>query len=137
PMMHRIFNIFDEVGLSSVLLGTAKAEQATQASSTENLDIMPCGPIPPNPSEILNSQGFLDLINALSLKYDQIVIDSPPVEPVTDARILAANCDVTVLVLRAEKSTRRLSAHARDALIGVGANLLGCVVNDVPRGQDG
>src|SRR5439155_20350200 len=60
-----------------------------------------------------------------------------PVEPVTDARILAASCDVTVLVLRAEKSTRRLSAHARDALVGVGANLLGVIVNAVPRGQDG
>src|SRR5206468_12273531 len=50
---------------------------------------------------------------------------------------LAASCDVTLLVLRAEKSTRRLSAHARDALIGVGANLLGVIVNAVPRGQDG
>jgi Mrp family chromosome partitioning ATPase len=59
------------------------------------------------------------------------------VEPVTDSRILAASCDVTLLVLRAEKSTRRLSAHARDALIGVGANLLGVIVNAVPRGQDG
>ena len=137
PMMSRIFNLQDDIGLSSVLLGQAKLDKAIQRTGTENLDILPCGPIPPNPSEILNSQAFMDMVNALCLKYDQIVIDSPPVEPVTDARILAASCDVTVLVLRAEKSTRRLSAHARDALIGVGANLLGVIVNAVPRGQDG
>ena len=137
PMQHRIFNLKDEVGLSSVLLGQSKLEQSIQRTAIENFDVLPCGPLPPNPSEILNSQQFLDMVNLLCLRYDQVVIDSPPVEPVTDARILAASCDVTVLVLRAEKSTRRLSAHARDALIGVGANLLGCVVNDVPRGREG
>jgi len=137
PMMHKIFNLSDEVGLSSVLLGEAKLDQAIQKVAAPNLEVLPCGPLPPNPSEILNSQGFLDLVNSLCLQYDQIVIDSPPVEPVTDARILAASCDTTVLVLRAEKSTRRLSAHARDALIGVGANLLGVIVNAVPRGQGG
>jgi capsular exopolysaccharide synthesis family protein len=137
PMMHRIFNLKDEVGVSTVLLGQSKLEASIQRTAVEHLDVMPCGPLPPNPSEILNSQAFLDMINLLCLKYDQIVIDSPPVEPVTDARILAASCDTTVLVLRAEKSTRRLSAHARDALIGVGANLLGVIVNAVPRGQDG
>ncbi len=137
PMMHRIFELKDDIGLSNVLLGQVAVEAAIQRSATEHLDILPCGPLPPNPSEILNSQAFVDLIDALSSKYDQIVIDSPPVEPVTDARILAASCDVTVLVLRAERSTRRLSVHARDALIGVGANLLGVIVNAVPRGQDG
>jgi capsular exopolysaccharide synthesis family protein len=137
PMMHKIFNLADEVGLSSVLLGEAKLDKAIQKTGAPNLEVLPCGPLPPNPSEILNSQAFLDLVNSLCLQYDQIVIDSPPVEPVTDARILAASCDTTVLVLRAEKSTRRLSAHARDALIGVGANLLGVIVNAVPRGQGG
>lgn len=137
PMMHRIFNLKDDIGLSSVLLGEATTEQAVQRTGVDMLDILPCGPLPPNPSEILSSQAFLDLIDALSADYDQIVIDSPPVEPVTDARILAASCDVTILVLRAEKSTRRLSVHARDALIGVGANLLGAIVNAAPHGQDG
>jgi capsular exopolysaccharide synthesis family protein len=137
PMIHRIFKLSDEVGLASVLLGKSTAEQAIQQTGMEGLSILPCGPIPPNPSEMLNSQAFMDMVNALCTQYDQLVIDSPPVEPVTDARILAASCDVTVLVLRADKSTRRPSAHARDALLGVGANLLGAVVNDVPRGQGG
>jgi capsular exopolysaccharide synthesis family protein len=137
PMQHRVFNLKDETGLSTVLLGQTKVEQTVQRTQVENLDVLPCGPLPTNPSEALNSQQFIDLINLLSLRYDQIVIDSPPVEPVTDARILAASCDMTLLVLRAEKSTRRLSVHARDALIGVGASLLGVIVNDVPRGQDG
>ena len=72
-------------GVSTVLLGQSKLEDSVQRTAVENLDILPCGPLPPNPSEILNSQAFLDMINVLCLKYDQIVIDSPPVEPVTDA----------------------------------------------------
>lgn len=137
PMQHRIFKLSDETGLSSIVMGQANAADAIQKTAMQGLDILPCGPIPSNPSEILNSQAFMDLINSLSQQYDQLVIDSPPVEPVTDARILAASCDVTVLVLRADKSTRKPSAHARDALMNVGANLLGAVVNDVPRGQGG
>jgi len=80
---------------------------------------------------------FVDLLSEVSKRYDQVLVDSPPVVPVTDARILAASCDVTILVLRADRSTRKLAEHARDALSSVGANLLGVVVNDVPRGKEG
>ena len=76
-------------------------------------------------------------MDVLVRAYDRIVIDSPPVMPVTDARILAASADVTVMVLRANKSTHRLSVHARDGLASVGANILGVVVNDVPRRKSG
>jgi Mrp family chromosome partitioning ATPase len=71
--------------------------------------------------------------------YDHVVIDSPATSGVSDARIVAASCDVTILVMRAEKSSRRLAENARDALLSVGAHLLGVVMNDVPAGnrQDG
>jgi Mrp family chromosome partitioning ATPase len=62
-----------------------------------------------------------------------VILDSPPVLPVTDARILAASCDATILAIRAEKSTRKAATYARDTLTSVGARLLGVVVNDVPR----
>jgi capsular exopolysaccharide synthesis family protein len=101
----------------------------------EGLDILPCGPIPENPSEILNSQEFGELIDRLALKYDHILFDSPPANLVTDARILGAVCDASILVLRAEKSTRKAAEHARNALLSVGANVLGVIVNDVPRGK--
>src|SRR5207248_5756908 len=74
-----------------------------------------------------------DVLEQLGEKYDLILLDSPPVLPVTDARILAASADATILALRAEKSSRKGAAHARDVLRSVGSRLLGVVVNDVPR----
>ena len=86
-----------------------------------------------NPSELLNSQKFIELIEQLSERYDHVIIDSPPLLAVTDARIIAASADATVLVLRAGKSNRKLGELSIDGLISVGAKLLGAVVNDVQR----
>lgn len=95
---------------------------------------MTCGPEVPNPSEILNSDTFVQTINEQLLpRYDRIIVDSPPVGLVADSQILAAICDVTLLVLRAEKSRRKSSRHACSALQSVGAQLPGIIVNDVPR----
>ncbi len=137
PTQHKIFDIKPEFGLSSVMSGLAPLEKAIYRTEVENLHLLPCGPLPSNPSEILNGQAFADLLEGLERKYDHIVIDSPPVAPVTDARILGALCDETILVVRAEKSTRRLTEIARDSLLSVGANLLGVIVNDVPRRREG
>ncbi|MGH7180087.1 MAG: polysaccharide biosynthesis tyrosine autokinase [Tepidisphaeraceae bacterium] len=135
PTQHKNLDVKDTVGLSSVLAGMETLDRAIQRTGVEGLDILPCGPIPENPSEILNSQEFGELIDRLALKYDHILFDSPPVNLVTDARILGAVCDATILVLRAEKSTRKGAEHARNALLSVGAKLLGAVLNDVPRGR--
>jgi capsular exopolysaccharide synthesis family protein len=135
PTLHRIFELSDQVGLSSVMAGKETLEKAVQRTAVEGLDVLPCGPIPANPSEILNSRAFAELLQKLSARYDHIVLDSPPVLPVTDARILGATCDVTLLVLRANRSTRRMSEYAAEAMLGVGARVLGVVVNDVPRSK--
>jgi len=135
PTQHKNLDVKDSVGLSSVLAGIETLERAIQRTGVEGLDILPCGPIPENPSEILNSQEFGELIDRLALKYDHILFDSPPSNLVTDARILGAVCDASILVLRAEKSTRKAAEHARNAMLSVGANLLGVIVNDVPRGK--
>jgi capsular exopolysaccharide synthesis family protein len=121
------------VGLSSVLSGNEPLERAIQRTGVEGLDILPCGPIPANPSEILNSREFGELIDSLAARYDHIIFDSPPVNAVTDARILGAVCDATILVLRADKSTRKSGEHARNALLAVGARVLGAIVNDAPH----
>jgi capsular exopolysaccharide synthesis family protein len=134
PMQHKIFEVnHQDSGLSSVLAGITTLEEAIRPTEVKGLELMPCGPDIPNPSEILNSESFAKLLELLSNKYDRVVIDSPPVMPVTDAQILGAICDITLLVLRAEKSTRKNSQQARDGLLSVGAHLLGVVVNDVPR----
>lgn len=136
PMQHNVFSFANdtEKGLSSVLAGQVSLDEAIRHCPTEGLDLLTSGPDVPNPSELLNSEAFANLLKELTHRYDRIVVDSPPVTPVADSQILAAICDATILVLRAEKSTKKASQQARDALVGVGAHVLGAVVNDVsPR----
>jgi capsular exopolysaccharide synthesis family protein len=136
PVQHRIHGCRPGVGLSSVLAGHETLEKAIQPSGVPGLDVLPVGPVPSNPSEVLNSQAFTEALEELSVRYEHVVIDSPPVMAVADARILAAQCSVTILVLRAGVSTRRGAAQSRHALLSVGAHILGAVVNDVPRSRD-
>ena len=131
PTQHTIFNIRADFGLSSVLSGMVTLDQAIQQTGTERLDILPCGPLPSSPTEMLNRPNFADMLELLAERYDHVLIDSPPVTGIADARIIAAAADMTVLVLRADKSTRRASEVARDGLGSVGAQLLGIVVNDI------
>jgi len=133
PLQHKIFEVERVCGLSSVLSGTDTLDCAIEHTSVAGLDLLTCGPAVSNPSEMLSCSAFANAIKELREKYDRILIDSPPVMHVSDARILGAICDVTVMVLRAEKSTRKVSAQGRDGLLSVGANILGVVVNDVPR----
>ena len=134
PMQHKIFGLnHHDKGLSSVLAGRESPEGVIKSTRIAGLDLLTCGPDVSNPSETLQSAGFEKLVKLLTKKYDRIIVDSPPVLPVTDAQILASICQITLLVLRAEKSTRRASQHARDALVRVGAHVFGVVVNDAPN----
>jgi capsular exopolysaccharide synthesis family protein len=150
PMQHRLFGLKDRFGLASVLAGEqsesdpfetalrgptvrATVEQAIQRTEVSGLDVLPCGPIPSNPAELLNGSEFADHLNALADKYDIVLLDSPPVTAVADARILAALADVSVLVIRMESSTRKQAEGARDGLRSVGARLIGVAVNGVSR----
>jgi capsular exopolysaccharide synthesis family protein len=137
PMQHRIFGLDRRSkGLSSVLAGQMELSDAIEHLSAENLDVLTCGPDVSNPAEMLNSKRFAEIITTLAKQYDRVLIDSPPVVAVTDAQILAARCDVTILVLRARKSMRRVSMQACESLLGVDGRLLGVIVNDVPRKSD-
>jgi len=133
PMQYKVFEMNSSDGLVSLLSGTTTIERAIQASGTDGLELLPCKTQLVNSAEIINSKSFSTLLKDLSGRYDRIIIDSPPLLPVTDAQILAATSDVTLLVLRAGKSTRKSSRMARDSLLSVGANLLGVVVNNAPK----
>src|SRR4029077_2843787 len=124
-----------ERGLGSVLAERHPVEEAIIPAVVDSLDLLPCGPCPANPVELLNNGFFAELLESLKGRYDKIVIDSPPVMPVADARVIAAMTDATILVLRAEHSTRRLSIAARNELWRVRAPRLGLVVNRVPTGK--
>jgi capsular exopolysaccharide synthesis family protein len=131
PMQDLIFGINGRVGLANVVAGKESADGAIRHTGIENLDLLPAGVAQRNPSELLNSQKFIEVIESLAEKYDVVVIDSPPMLAVTDARIIAASSDATILVLRAGKSNRKLGELSIDGLVSVGANLLGAVVNDI------
>ncbi|MCC6424008.1 MAG: polysaccharide biosynthesis tyrosine autokinase [Phycisphaerales bacterium] len=136
PSLTRIFGLDEEHGLTHLLSGDETQDRAIQSTRVERLDVLACGPVPGNPAEVLNSQRFAALLNELSGQYDRILLDSPPVLPFADARILGSVCDATLMVLRVQKSTRRMFEDAHNSLLSVGASVLGVVVNDLPRSRD-
>ncbi|RPJ24529.1 MAG: polysaccharide biosynthesis tyrosine autokinase [Planctomycetaceae bacterium] len=134
PIQHRIFDInHQEQCLCSVLEGKVKLSQAIQPTQVPGLSLLTCGYGIGNPAEVLNSPQFAKLLAYLGRAYDRIIVDAPPVTAVTDAQILGALCDFTILVLRADRSTREITQRAIEALRGVGGRLLGIVVNQVHR----
>ena len=137
PSIHKALNIATKIGLSNVLTGNATMSQATVRSTIlPTLFVLPAGPPPPNPAELLASAQMKDSLAELREQYDHIVIDSPPVLAVTDARIIAAHADVTIMVLRADQTRRKAAKQAREQLDSVGANTLGLVINCTPRSTD-
>jgi capsular exopolysaccharide synthesis family protein len=125
------FGIDSSVGLTSLVLGTASVTDALQTWD-RGLQVMASGPLPPNPSEIVGSQLFNQLLQSLSEIADFVVIDAPPVLPVTDAVAIAAQVDGVLLVTRHGKTLRSAAGEARRKLAGVGANVVGYVLNAVP-----
>ncbi len=137
PTQHKIFGLDTDLGLAAVLADRRPFEEAIVANVEGTLDLIPCGKMPANPVELLNNGYFAEMLQTLGQRYDRIIIDSPPVMPVADARVIAAHGDATVLVLRAERSTRRLSLAARNELWRVRATRIGVVVNGVPMRKSG
>ena len=137
PTQYSIFELdHHERCLSNVFAGTMKLGAAIQPAGLKGLDLLTCGRGISNPAEVLNSDRFPLLLKRLSEAYDRILVDAPPVTIVADAQILGALCDVTLLVLKADKSTRRGAQRAIEALQSVGARVLGVVVNDIPKSGD-
>lgn len=133
PNQHLIHGCERQQGLSAVVTGMQTHKEAIRSTAIERLDLMPCGPETPNPSELLGSENFTQLLQKLAAHYDRIIVDSPPVSPVADASILAARCDATILVVRAEKTRRKALLRSCETLLHVGGRIVGCVVNDVRK----
>ena len=123
PTVHKNFRLSNTIGLSEVLVGKVKVEDAIQTYN-ENLHVLTSGTIPPNPAEMLSSNVMTNLINALTQKYDMVIIDSAPLQAVTDAQILS-----TVFVVRAERTKIDSVKEAKNLLDKVNANILGTVLH--------
>jgi capsular exopolysaccharide synthesis family protein len=137
PSQRAIFGIDQQDHcLESVLAGKTRLSEAIEATGIDGLSLLTCGEHFPNPAEVLNSRQFTALLRALAKAYDRVLVDAPPATVVTDAQILGALCDCTILVLNANKTTKKMARHAIDALQGVGSRILGVVVNKVSRSSD-
>jgi capsular exopolysaccharide synthesis family protein len=135
PVQHEIFGKLNAVGVSDVVAHGMFVDRAIQKTGIESLSLLACGALPPNPSEIVRGQGFTQMVEALEEQFDLIIIDSPPILAAPDARILGAQADVALLVLRSERSTRQDADQAAKTLRGVGANLVGLVFNGVAQSR--
>lgn len=133
PGLGTQFDIDQVPGLSDVLVGRARLDQALRLWEG-NLTLMPCGYLPPNPAEILDGEAMRTLLRDLRDRFDVILVDTPPLVPVTDGAVLAALADGVILVVRQGKPTRHQLALAAQRLDLVGARLLGSVLNMVAPG---
>jgi len=131
PRVHKVFAADREPGLSNVLVGDCDLASAVRRTRVPNLDILPCGLVPPNPSELLGSGRMADLLRELSSQYDRIVLDSPPLASVTDAAVLARLTDLTVVVLYSNRTTRNGARNGAQIVHSVGGHLAGTVLNAV------
>jgi len=137
PTMHRLFGISKDMGVSNLLVGGGSAKEAIIHTRIPNLDIIPCGTIPPNPSEILGSARMLTLLNGLRKLYAHILIDSPPSTAVTDAVVLSKSVDGVVMVVRTGYTAREIVKNGMAQFGAVGAHILGAVLNGVDMRGNG
>ena len=127
PLVVSYMSMPDKVGLTNILSGQANFADVVQETRHDGVDLLACGPLPPNPSELLASEMARNLLKELRNSYDYVVIDSPPLLPVTDGALLAKITDGALLVVRSNRTTGDQVAQAVDNLEKADATLLGLV----------
>ncbi len=130
PVLHSVFGLPREPGLTNLLFERATFEEAIRPTDVENLYILPCGIIPPNPAELLGSHRMGQLIERLREEFDMVLLDTPPVVAVTDALLLSHSADATILIARADVTRIDALLRAVDSIERSGANMLGVVLNN-------
>lgn len=131
PTVHKNFNLSNKVGLSSCIsMGTALSD-AVQKTSIEGLYALTGGVIPPNPSELLGSEQMKNVLQRAKEQYDYVLIDTPPVMPVTDALIVSRFVDGMIFVIASAEVKVEMARDVKNQLVNAGANILGVVLNKV------
>jgi capsular exopolysaccharide synthesis family protein len=129
PRVHKVFGTTGAAGLSSLILGEGRLEGTVVKTDVPNLDVLPCGPVPPNPTELLHTKAFASLLGEMTRRYDRIVIDSPPAGVVADAIVIATQVDGTLMVLKAATTSRDAAERTVRGLVDVKARIFGAVLN--------
>jgi capsular exopolysaccharide synthesis family protein len=129
PTLHTRFGIANQRGLSNLILGDADFTVFARPKDYPNLSVITSGPIPPNSSELLGSSRMRHVMDRLREEYDMIVVDSPPILPVTDAAVASSLADGVILVVQVGRTRSGDAGHAQEVLEAAHANLLGVVLN--------
>jgi non-specific protein-tyrosine kinase len=138
PTIHRVFDISNNMGLTGALLHPEMdISNFISEDVLDNLSIMPTGELPPNPAELLSSERMNEVIDLLRQRAEIVIFDTPPALGVADATVLAGKVDGVLLVVDSRRTRRTTARAACEALVAVGANVMGIVVNRIkPQGAD-
>ena len=136
PRLHTYLGLSNTVGISNVLTQNLPVQEAMKESMLD-IQVLTCGPTPPNPAELLNSNRLKELLNQLKQHFDIILIDTPPVGVVTDAAILSTLVDGTLMVVASHQTESDQAVRAMKLLQTVGAKVLGTVLTKVPADRKG
>jgi polysaccharide biosynthesis transport protein len=137
PSLARALDVPETVGLSNVLVGLNTLDEAIQATRIDNLDVVVCGALPPSPGELLGSSSMRQLVQTLTQRYDQVVIDGAPMLVVADNFLLAEMVDGVALVFQAGQNTRGMALRAARQIVSLRARLLGAILNRVRATKGG
>ncbi|MDD4781951.1 MAG: CpsD/CapB family tyrosine-protein kinase [Tissierellia bacterium] len=131
PAIHKQFKISNKKGITDLLLNKDEFKNYTN-DVYPGLDVITAGNIPPNPSELLNSNSIKELINELSKSYDYILLDTPPIILVSDPITIASYSDAVVLTIAYSETEKEIAKKSIDSLLRVNANIIGTILNKVP-----
>ncbi len=136
PSQHRLFGVENTVGLSNYLTSNMSFEEVVRTTGVENLSFIPSGELPRDAVGILNSQRMTDLIRNTKMRYDLVMFDSPPILGVSDGAVLASEVDLSIMVIEHRRFPRSMLQRVKQAVVNVGGNLLGVVLNKVDAKHD-
>ncbi len=136
PRLHTFFDINNSVGLTNYLTTDLMLEDVILQTPVDNLYFMPSGILPADAAGILNSRRMSELIADVKSRFDLVLIDSPPILGVSDASVLASECDLTMIVIQHRKLPRSMLVRVKQAIENVGGTLLGVVLNNVDVRSD-
>jgi capsular exopolysaccharide synthesis family protein len=131
PRVHKTFGIDGSKGLTNYLVGQDGMEDLIVKSEIENLSILPSGPIPPNPTELLDSERMRQFVAETKKNFDAIILDSPPLIAVTDGAVLAAITDGAIQVIWAGSTSRKLVEMGKESIESIGAKVIGVILNNL------
>ena len=136
PTQHKIFGLPNK-GLSNCVSTGSDVMEIVQPTKIPNLYVLTSGPVAPNPSELLGSQNMVDIFEELKQHFDYVLVDTPPVMPVTDAAVVSGKVDGTILVIASGEVSPSIAVEAKKRLEQAGAHMLGVVLNKVDVASTG